>query len=172
MEKNTLVAVILCVIVISAGYFVQAIFFPVEEPQVVQQEKTEPAPEEAAPADAESGDTTQIVVNTPADTGSYQDVNVETDVLNVTLTTKGGAVKSVKLKGHAEREGQSLEMIYRKESQMNAFELYFGDINGQPLGGAFTVNQFKQGKDTIVEFKKDVNLLRGFTEDSGSNGRE
>ena len=45
MEKNTLVAVILCVIVISAGYFVQAIFFPVEEPQVVQQEKATPAPE-------------------------------------------------------------------------------------------------------------------------------
>ena len=33
MEKNTIIAVILCVIVISAGYFVQAIFFPVEEPQ-------------------------------------------------------------------------------------------------------------------------------------------
>ena len=160
MEKNTLVAVILCVIVISAGYFVQAIFFPVEEPQVVQQEKATPAPEEPAPA-AESNDPVQVQVNIPPDSGSYQDVDVETDVFSAVLTTKGGAVKSVKLKNHAEKDGQPLEMIYRKESQMNAFELYFDDINKQPLGGAFAVNKYTQGKDTVVEFKKDVNLTVG-----------
>jgi YidC/Oxa1 family membrane protein insertase len=161
MEKNTIIAVILCVIVISAGYFVQAIFFPVEEPQVVQQDKAAPAPEEVAPEAADSAEPVQVQVNIAPDTGSYQDVNVETDVFSAVLTTKGGAVKSIKLKGHAEKEGQNLEMIYRKESQMNAFELYFGDINGQPLSGAFAVNQFKQGKDTVVEFKKDVNLTVG-----------
>ena len=160
MEKNTLIAVILCVIVISAGYFVQAIFFPVEEPQVVKQETAEPAPVEAS-SGAESETPVQVQVNTTADSGSYQDVNVETEVFNAVLTTKGGAVKSIKLKNHAEKDGQNLEMIYRKESQMNAFELYFGDINGQPLGGAFAVTQFKQGNDTIVEFKKDVNLTVG-----------
>ncbi len=160
MEKNTLIAVILCVIVISAGYFVQAIFFPVEEPQVVKQEQSAPAPEEIAPSDAES-QAVQVQVNTPADTGSYQDVNVETDVFDAVLTTKGGAVKSIRLKNHTEKDGQSLEMIYRKESPMNAFELYFGDINGAPLGGNFEVAQFKQGSDTIVEFKKDVNLTVG-----------
>ena len=160
MEKNTLVAVILCVIVISAGYFVQAIFFPVEEPQPVQQEKEAPAPE-ALEAAAESSGPVQVQVSTPPDTGSYQDVNVETDVFSAVLTTKGGAVKSIKLKGHADKDGQDLDMIYRKESQMNAFELYFGDINGQPLGGNFAVNKFTQGKDTVVEFKKNVNLTVG-----------
>ena len=161
MEKNTIIAVILCVIVISAGYFVQAIFFPVEQPEVVKQEEAAPAPEEVAQTAEESSGQVQIQVNTPADSGSYQDVTVETDVLKAVLTTKGGAVKSVKLKGHAEREGETLEMIYRKESQMNAFELYFGDINGAPLGGAFAVNKYTQGKDTVVEFKKDVNLTVG-----------
>ena len=160
MEKNTLVAVILCVIVISAGYFVQAIFFPVEEPQVVQQEKEAPAPE-APEAAAESSEPVQVQVNTPPDTGSYQDVNVETDVFSAVLTTKGGAVKSIKLKGHADKDGQDLDMIYRKESQMNAFELYFNDINSQPLTGNFDVNKFTQGKDTVVEFKKNVNLTVG-----------
>ena len=162
MEKNTLIAVILCVIVISAGYFVQAIFFPVEQPEVVKQEESSaPAPEEVASAAEESAEPVQIQVNTPADSGSYQDVTVETDVLKAVLTTKGGAVKSVKLKGHAEKEGETLEMIYRKESQMNAFELYFGDINGAPLGGAFAVNKYTQGKDTVVEFKKDLDLIVG-----------
>ena len=162
MEKNTLIAVILCVIVISAGYFVQAIFFPVEQPEVVKQEESSaPAPEEVASAAEESAEPVQIQVNTPADSGSYQDVTVETDVLKAVLTTKGGAVKSVKLKGHAEKEGETLEMIYRKESQMNAFELYFGDINGVPLGGAFAVNKYTQGKDTVVEFKKDLDLIVG-----------
>ncbi len=160
MEKNTLVAVILCVIVISAGYFVQAIFFPVEEPQVVQQEKEAPAPE-APEAAAESSEPVQVQVNTPPDTGSYQDVNVETDVFSAVLTTKGGAVKSIKLKGHADKDGQDLDMIYRKESRMNAFELYFNDINSQPLTGNFDVNKFTQGKDTVVEFKKNVNLTVG-----------
>ena len=161
MEKNTLVAVILCVIVISAGYFVQAIFFPVEEPQVVQQEKATPAPEAAAPEAAESNEPVQVQVNTPPDTGSYQDVDVETDVFSAVLTTKGGAVKSIRLKNHAEKDGQPLEMIYRGESQMNAFELYFNDINRQPLSGNFAVNKYTQGKDTVVEFKKNVNLTVG-----------
>ena len=154
MEKNTLIAVILCVIVISAGYFVQAIFFPVEEPQVVKQEESTPAPVE--PEAAEADLSVQMQVNIPPDTGSYQDVVVETEVFKAILTTKGGAVKSIKLKNHDEKGGQDLEMIYRKESQMNAFELYFGDINGAPLGGAFAVNQYKRGTDTIVEFKKDL----------------
>ena len=161
MEKNTLIAVILCVIVISAGYFVQAIFFPVEEPKVVQQEKQVPAPEAAEASDSDSSAPVQVIVNTPPDNGSYQDVTVDTDVMSAVLTTKGGAVKSVKLKEHAEREGETLEMIYRKDSQMNAFELYFGDINGAPLGGNFAVNKFTQGKDTVVEFRKDVDLVVG-----------
>ena len=160
MEKNTIIAVILCVIVISAGYFVQAIFFPVEEPQVVQQDKAAPAPEEAAPA-AESEAPVQVQVNTPPDTGSYQDVEVETDVFSAVLTTKGGAVKSIRLKAHDEKDKQPLEMIYRNESQMNAFELYFNDINSQPLAGNFAVNKFTRGNDTVVEFKKDVNLTVG-----------
>ena len=91
MEKNTLVAVILCVIVISAGYFVQAIFFPVEEPQVVQQEKATPAPEAAAPEAAESTEPVQVQVNTPPDTGSYQDVDVETDVFSAVPKCLDGA---------------------------------------------------------------------------------
>ncbi|MBQ3320316.1 MAG: membrane protein insertase YidC [Spirochaetia bacterium] len=161
MEKNTLIAVILCVIVISAGYFVQAIFFPVEEPKVVQQEKPVPAPEAAEASDSDSSAPVQVIVNTPPDNGSYQDVTVDTDVMSAVLTTKGGAVKSVKLKEHAEREGETLEMIYRKDSQMNAFELYFGDINGAPLSGNFAVNKFTQGKDTVVEFRKDVDLVVG-----------
>ena len=161
MEKNTIIAVILCVIVISAGYFVQAIFFPVEEPKPVQQEAVTPAPEEAAPEASDSAGPVQVQVNTVPDTGSYQDVNVETDVFSAVLTTKGGAVKSIKLKGHDDKDGQDLDMIYRKESQMNAFELYFGDINGQPLSGNFAVNKFTQGKDTVVEFKKNVNLTVG-----------
>lgn len=161
MEKNTLIAVILCVIVISAGYFVQAIFFPVEEPKVVQQEKPVPAPEAAEASDSDSRAPVQVIVNTPPDNGSYQDVTVDTDVMSAVLTTKGGAVKSVKLKEHAEREGETLEMIYRKDSQMNAFELYFGDINGAPLSGNFAVNKFTQGKDTVVEFRKDVDLVVG-----------
>lgn len=160
MEKNTLIAVILCVIVISAGYFVQAIFFPVEEPQVVKQEESTPAPVE--PEAAEADLSVQMQVNIPPDTGSYQDVVVETEVFKAILTTKGGAVKSIKLKNHDEKGGQDLEMIYRKESQMNAFELYFGDINGAPLGGAFAVNQYKRGTDTIVEFKKDLDLNFGY----------
>ena len=161
MEKNTLIAVILGVIVISAGYFVQAIFFPVEDAKVVKQEQAAPVAE-AAPSEAEeTSEPVQIQVKVPADTGSYQDVSVETDVFNAVLNTKGGAVKSIKLKNHAEKDGQNLEMIYRKESQMNAFELYFGSINSQPLDGAFAVKQYKQGSDTIVEFKKDVNLTVG-----------
>ena len=157
MEKNTLVAIILCVIVISAGYFVQAIFFPVEDEVVKKQETVEAVPAAEVPVPADPAETVEVSV--ASDTGSYQDVDVETDVFSAVFTTKGGSLKSIKLRQHTEKDGQPLEMIYRKTSDMNAFDLYFGNLNGQPLEGDFTCKKYNHGKDTIVEFSRDVDML-------------
>ena len=53
MDKNTLIAVALSVVVITGGFMIQSKFFPPEEPIPTVQETVEPAPAaDAAPAAA------------------------------------------------------------------------------------------------------------------------
>ncbi|MCQ2603549.1 MAG: membrane protein insertase YidC [Spirochaetia bacterium] len=158
MEKNTLVAIILCVIVISAGYFVQSVFFPVEEPAVaVQEEKV--LPEKEIIPDSEPTEFVPSVLNYSAGVG--QDVKLETEVFDITFNTKGATVKSIKLKKHAEMDGRPLEMINRGGSSLDAFNIYFGDMNGRQLNSVFDYRQYKQNNDSIVEFWTEFEMTMG-----------
>lgn len=160
MEKNTLVAIILCVVVITAGYFVQVVFFPVEEPPKIQLEESAAAEEPTVPGESLSPvQTTASVYET--DSTAYQDIEIETDVFSAVFTTKGGSAKSIKLKHHKESDGQPLDMIHREESKLNAFDLYFGDINSRPLDAAFNYKKYNKGNDTVLEFWKELDMTMG-----------
>lgn len=160
MEKNTLVAIILCVVVITVGYFVQVVFFPVEEPVPIQLEESMTSEGPAVP-----GESLTPVQSTAAvyqsDSTAYQDIEIETDVFKAVFTTKGGSAKSIKLKNHKETDGEPLEMIHREDCKLNAFDLYFGDINSAPLNAAFDYKKYNVGKDTVLEFSKELDMKMG-----------
>ena len=152
MDKNTLIAVILSVIVITGGFMLQGVLFP-PEPQAVIQETKQSIPETSNQANTNQQST--IISNTSTNTnGNSGKVNglipwendglkpvdkeivLETDLLTVTFSTKGGTVSSLKLKEHLDNN-EPLEMIQNRESGVNAFNIYFGSSDAPAVDELF-----------------------------------
>ncbi|MDR1957113.1 MAG: membrane protein insertase YidC [Treponema sp.] len=152
MEKRTLLAVVLSVLVISGYYVVQGIFFP--PTPVVAGSSAEPRAgrSQEAPVPA----TASGVAEAPAEAGPVAEerVSIETDLLEVTFTNIGGDVVSYKLKEHTER-GAPVEMILSGEKESHGFTLAFGDRADQPIRSLFTVQQLS---DYTVAFYRDFTL--------------
>ncbi|WP_319475437.1 membrane protein insertase YidC [Marispirochaeta aestuarii] len=130
MDKNTLLAVVLSVIVITIGFSVQSTFFPPEQPRP-QQDQTavvpaESAEEETAPETAVTG-VRQVanIKRVDSATVNEETVLIETNIFQATFSNRGGVLTSLKLKEH-EDNGKPLEMIYTGESNETAFNLHFG----------------------------------------------
>lgn len=143
MEKNTLLAVVLSVIVITVGFMVQNTFFPPEPPPVVQPAQERPG--DSLPADARStpGEpaatpaTTQPA--TPADQRllgspvrpvedsgiSTQPVVYQNDVMRVVFDPAGARIVSLQLLEHMDGN-QPVEMIKQGQTDRGALELHFG----------------------------------------------
>ena len=131
MEKNTLLAVVLSVIVITGFYFVQGIFFPPAPPAapVTVEQTVSDAPISAPPIQdvpaspaAPVTETVPAIAETESDditaeSGpvSEQHFNLETDLLNVTFSNRGGDIVSWKLKEHDDKNG-FVEMVLSGDS--------------------------------------------------------
>jgi YidC/Oxa1 family membrane protein insertase len=156
MEKRTLLAVVLSVLVISGYYMVQGIFFP--PPASVA---TEAAKEPTAPGPSREAPVSRIPTGVedltePVDAGpvSEQRVTIDTELLRVTLTNAGGDVVSYKLKEHTEGN-EFVEMILPGTEEPHAFTLAFGDTTARPVQSYFTVDRVS---DYTVAFYRDFAL--------------
>jgi YidC/Oxa1 family membrane protein insertase len=145
MDKNTLIAVILSVIVITGGFMLQGILFPPEPAPVVVQETVQNVPETTNQSNSSEQTSTTTVSAPPSSSGLIpwedgdqeplnREIILETDLLTVTFSTVGGTVSSLQLKEHLDNE-RPLEMIQNGESGINAFNLHFGS------SGAAVVNE-------------------------------
>ena len=176
MEKNTLLAVVLSVVVITLGFMLQNVFFPApvtQQSTVAAQNTTagenqdqnsgnttgqvsEQAPatstQAAQPAAAASADAASGFV--PWDGENQPPLSaapvMENNHFIVTFSTRGGTVSSIKLKEHIDK-GQPLEMVQKGKSDINAFELYFGDKNVKPLQDLMYYS--KPDENTIVFYR-------------------
>jgi YidC/Oxa1 family membrane protein insertase len=151
MEKNTILAVVLSVVVISVFYLVQGIFFspaPVN-PQIIEQQ---PA---VAPVVVELSyqpEPQQMLTELP-DSGpvSEQLVTIETNLVSVILTNAGGDIVSYKLKEHFDK-GEPVEMILAGTEEPQAFSVALGGIKAEPITSLFYVTRLS---DYSIEFYRD-----------------
>jgi YidC/Oxa1 family membrane protein insertase len=165
MEKNTIIAVALSVVVITAYTFIQAIFFPVEQPPVAPQAVEAPA---AAPAAAESPVLPQAepaalpgADNAPAvDAGPLREehVIIDTPLVRADLTSMGGDIVSFKLKEHRDSDDY-VEMVLSPSAgetpdgpESRAFSIAFGNLNARPVDSLFYTERIS---DYAVEFYRD-----------------
>ena len=179
MEKNTILAIVLCVVVIIVFTGVQRIFYPPKPVQTIESVQA-PVDEIQSPAAAASpsaaADLTPPVtpppqtgaVNTPAasqadaDSGpAYEEtVTIRTELLQVTLSSKGGEIISWKLldptgKGKDKNDEDVVEMILSGNSQARAFTIAFGGLNAEPVSSLFYINRTSE---YTVEFYRDFTL--------------
>lgn len=165
MEKRTLYAVILSVIVITIGFTVQNLLYPPEP--VPATAPATPAPQPGAPA-ADPQATPGPATDAPRPAPTFADGTVravpqegisrqtrvfQNDVLRVTFTPEGGAVQSFELLEHLER-GNPVEMaVTGSAADQNGFLLKFGGPDAPPVTDLFTFR--RTDNPNVIEFYRD-----------------
>jgi YidC/Oxa1 family membrane protein insertase len=188
MEKNTLLAVVLSIVVISGFYLVQGVFFPPqpaapvpaasgEQPAVTEA----PAlpPEQAAPGPAAPGTSPDAGFSGAGaenagelpDPGpaSEQRITIEipgkdgAPLVTAVLSNAGGDLVSWKLREHNDKE-DSVEMVLSGDREAHAFTVAFGNLDARPLTSFFYVNRISEYS---VEFYRDFALPASGTGNPG-----
>ncbi len=151
MDKRTLLAVVLSVVVITVGFMVQnALYPPQSAVETTETTQAQPLPEQAdghiAQTEANTtGGSAQSVSSTASTSGvvalsgdglSADPVTYKNDLMEVTFDPAGARITSIKLLEHIDGD-QPVEMIMREESDMAAFELHFGSHTNPPVRDLF-----------------------------------
>ncbi len=187
MDKRTVLAMFLTIVVVTLGMFVQTTFFA---PEILPTEETvaQTAIAENDNQTNESVITTNTTTTSTSSTstsynyvnqssaynsglpGSFVaiDENSESEfvynngVLNVTFDTKGASVSSIKLVEHLDTEGNPVELLFKGNSDKNAFLMYAGNDRSNPIDSNF--NYSIQSNDIV--FSQTFALL----DDNGEAG--
>jgi YidC/Oxa1 family membrane protein insertase len=175
MEKNTILAIVLSVVVVVGWTIVQGIFFTPEMPPA------NPAPvtanqsviQESSPTLGAIPESSGIVNQAAAENITDAAINsenlveeqitMETNLVSVVFSNKGGDIVSYKLKEHKD-QNNLVEMILPGTAEPHAFSIAFGDYGAQPIQNLFQVHRVS---DTIIEFSRNFNIRTS----NGENGQ-
>ena len=157
MDKNTIIAIVLSALVIIVGFAIQTYFFP----PLRQSQSETSAGTAAAPQEAPTQSLSAIVeedAGAPDDSAAEELFVIETDLVKVTFTNRGGDILSYLIK---EDNGQAIEMADFATKNNRAFSVIFGDASGAPVSRIFNVRRIS---DTSIgfyaEFKARGNAVK------------
>jgi YidC/Oxa1 family membrane protein insertase len=125
MDKNTKIAfVLIALIIIFYPYFLPKQEKPVQEKQNVErkQEPAEVSDSESfitTGAEEETERTTEAVMSGNSTEYEPQDINIETDLYKAVISTKGGVIKSWKVKNYKSRADTTKILQLIKEGTQN-----------------------------------------------------
>lgn len=155
MDKNVVLAIVLSILIVIGGVTVQTKFFP-SKPEKQNTQTTEQAASspvnEATKAGGSAADT--VVVNEPssgvAAIAQADDLNIaeqrdviETPLVRVEFTNRGGDIVSFKLKQHSSKSDY-VEMAEYVTENNRAFSVVLGDANGTPVNQLFNVKKISE----------------------------
>ena len=92
-----------------------------------------------------------------------QDVTIETDLIKVLLTNRGGDISSFLLKNHKDH-GEQVEMILTGGAEAQAFAVAFGnrdDVIAKKVKPENRYFRVRRISDLIVEFSQDYDTVSG-----------
>ncbi|MFP4364118.1 MAG: membrane protein insertase YidC [Spirochaetia bacterium] len=172
MEKKTLLAIVLSVLVLTGGFLLQNVLFP--SPETPAETTAETAQETEAPA-AQETQTTEIeetvdpVLTTgiqAADAdGLYErEITVETDLFIAQFSTRGGELRSLQLKEHTDGN-ELVEMVHTEETDFGAFQLHFGNPDTPAVDSLFHVRRIDS--NTVEFYREFFPSAAGSSENSG-----
>jgi len=143
MDKNTFLAIILSVVVISVGFVIQTTYFMPEEE--IAYENTSEQSAAVAEEAVQEADTTDKVVSDAEkkvefDLGDEnyisRSIEAETDKFIVTFNTDGAIITSMKLKEHMNGDN-SVDMIQSGETNLGSFGISLGNNTDNYLTEAY-----------------------------------
>jgi YidC/Oxa1 family membrane protein insertase len=180
MEKNTILAIVLSVVVVVGWTIVQGIFFTPDAPPVSSAPVTAPLAGNQSVIQESNPSLSSVSENSTAGTSSQslsgmitdtaidaeniaeEHFTMDTSLVTVVFSNKGGDIVSYKLKEHSDKENL-VEMVLPGTAEPHAFSVAFGDYNAQPIQSLF---QVKRVSDTIIEFSRNFSIA-GTNGDSG-----
>jgi YidC/Oxa1 family membrane protein insertase len=149
-DKRTLLAVVLSVVVITAGFLLQATLFPPAPVQALKTAQSSPVtgPERAQVAPAASTNEPVGTITSTSSTASTgitalsafpsdapvveRTYTISTDILEAVFTNKGGEILSLKLKKHSDKDG-AVNLIVPGTNGAHGLSLAFGDASAVPV---------------------------------------
>ncbi len=158
MEKRTLLAVVLSVIVISGSYLLQSWLAPpaANKPVAQPTEQTSKQPAPTAETVSESMPATGPIAaaETEVQPVVEERVAIETNLVKAVFSNRGGDLVSYQLKEH--KDGADyLEMVLQGTDEAHAFTVAFGAAGAPPLKDLFNVRRVS---DRGVEFFRDYQI--------------
>ncbi len=151
MDRNTILAIVLCVIVIVISTTIQATFFAPDLSEASANEREEIA---------------ETIVQTGAKGAYGRDFRasgedpestlfeIENKVSIYTFDPAGASVSSIKLKEH-KTDGDNSEFIFKDEKDVNPFMLYAGEDRENPVDAVFSYTVTELDNVTQVRFTRD-----------------
>ncbi len=161
MDKRTLLAVVLSVVIISVGFMIQNVLWPPEIPETVDQTRqpgtqdgsltgrtgtttdgegrTVESGDTGGSETAEGTETTTRRIVIPAERDEElreRTYTIETDVFIATLSNKGGELTSLRLKEHT-TEGEPIDMVFNGETGIDPFFIQFGGNEAETVDTLF-----------------------------------
>ncbi len=164
MDKRTLLAVVLSVIVMVAGFFIISLLTPkapAPASQTAAVQEPTPTPASSAPAPASGG--TQSAAQSAApgkvvpaaaagESAASQPIVRETDVYRMTFSRQGAVLTSLQLKNYHNLDGTPVEMLYKSSRGQYPFEIAFGDYQQPATAAGFDLKETAEGDKTIFDF--------------------
>ncbi len=161
MDRRTLLAVVLSVIVITIGFSIQSLLFPPAEPipsdpadrpQITR--PVDPAPDEVTDPVAPAQPTGAVVaVEQPGI--SRQERVYENELIRVTMSPEGGTITSFELLEHMDGD-EPVNMVFRGTDDQAAMTLHFGDHTTRPVTDLF---EFRLVDQTTFEFSRAFTVV-------------
>jgi len=173
MDRKTLLAVVISVVVIVGGMLLQSVIFPPKPPsaQVAQQPAAQatpqPAPSEASPPAASespgaapAAPTGKVVPAAPP-AGSPEPtvatIARETDIYALNFSTAGGTLASVKLRKYKNLDGSPVDMILLPKNDargVRPFAISFGDSKAAQVDVPFALRETSDSTQSTFEFSR------------------
>ena len=163
MDKNTILAVILSVVVITVGMTIQTTFFtptPVETTQtqtsVSPSESTylEPTKYTQLPSNLAWGSNLPGSLVAVGDEPESRLFEFSTEYFSLTFNPAGAAISSFRLNKHLDA-GAPVELLFKGDDSNDAFLLYAGSDRSNPIDAVFS---HKVVGNTVV-FSRDFAIL-------------
>ena len=145
MDRRTLIAVGLSVVVIVGSLLIQTFLFPTPDDALGLGSAPAPASESGEPATVASADVFAPVASTVTASGEDTPVGSrlitkETDLFSLVFSTAGGDLTSMRLKQHHDVDGTDVELVLRPE-QDHFFSIAFGSFRTRPVDAVFTFQE-------------------------------
>ncbi|MBO4388840.1 MAG: membrane protein insertase YidC [Spirochaetales bacterium] len=143
MDKKSILAIILCVVVIMAGSW-YSIFKQSQAAEAQQQAEAVQAVVEQSAQEVKNERSGEVKV--ASSSGSAEPFHFETDLFDITFDPAGASVSSILLKAYTDN-GETLDLIFKGEGDHNAFLLYLGDNLEKPVTDVFN---YTVGQDRVI----------------------